>query len=162
MSLLNEKIFYRYGPECVPPLLTLYFHAHFQSFNKRLWKSCRSWCDNQYIKYTALLFPFSNGRGCFLLSRLESKHTTRFDSMVFVMQHSGALKANTHGNPKKKNKHTSNSMSSGNLTYGKQTLQVLTWLRLLNCSKEIAGWIRCNNIRLIRITIYECLATERR
>ena len=71
--------------------------------NKRLWKSCRSWCDNQYIKYTALLFPFPNGRGCFLLSRLESKHTTRFDSMVFVMQHSGALKpANTHGNPKKK------------------------------------------------------------
>ena len=36
MSLSNEKKSYPYGPECVPPLLTLYFHAHFQSFNKRL------------------------------------------------------------------------------------------------------------------------------
>ena len=121
--------------------------THFASFFKEFFwaffhvgrktNDFRSRVGHDVITNTSALFPFSSGRGCFLLSRLESKHTTRFDSMVFVMQHSGALKANTHGNPKKKNKHTSNSMSSGNLTYGKQTLQVLTWLRLLNCNKRI-------------------------
>ena len=49
--------------------------------NKRLWKSCRSWCDNQYIKANFYCSHFTTVGGAFLLSRLESKQG--FDSMVF-------------------------------------------------------------------------------